>query len=55
MPLTLAGIYTQSLNNTVSDLYTQEPASDKVNSQQGEGEELDYELFESDKADGGED
>ena len=52
-PLTLAGIYTQSLNNTVSDLYTQ--ASDKVDGQQGEGEELDYEPFELDKADGGED
>ena len=48
-PLTLAEIYTQSLNNTVSDLYTQ------VDGQQGEGEELDYEPFKSDKADGGED
>ena len=28
----------------MSDLYTQEPASDKVDGQQGEGEELDYEL-----------
>ena len=41
--------------HTVSDLYTQEPASDKVDGQQGEGEELDYEPFELDKADGGED